>query len=321
MIVLRAKSINAESGAVSSDTTELVFPEKITLKGDNSQYASRFNDYDVKFGKSEQDQYCIFIVKEQPDNKIALQADNHKYLTRWGDYAIEARKGSIDKYCQFEVFYIGGTSGNTIALKGDNGKFLSLYDNNSYLEARKDTMDKFCQFEVVEPIISKSIENVQYDLDNATTSELSPVVSTSTNVVNNSQVSETDQEIAYSYTKCVEGTWNNSVGTELGYSVSFTAGMPFLSTTMEYSMSVSSSHEWGGSESVTTQISESTTVKVPAGGSSHVDVLIQQAKMTVPFTYDEVRTYISGDTNTITLNGIYENLESYRVDVKTTDIH
>ena len=320
MILVRAKSINAESGAVSSDTLELVFPEKITLKGDNSQYASRFKDHDIRFVKSEQDQFCIFIVKELEDNKIALQADDNRYLTRWNDYPIEARKDSIDQFCQFEVFYIGGISGNTIALKGDNGRFLSRYGNNSYLEARKETIYIFCQFEVVEPIIRKSIENVQYDLDKAITSELSPVGSTSTNVDNTNGTAEIDQEIAYSYTKCVEGTWNNSVGMELGYSVSFTAGMPFLSATMEYSMSASSSHQWGGSESVTTLISESTTVKVPPGGSSHVDVLIQQAKMTVPFTYDEVRTYISGGTSTITLSGIYENLESYRVDVKTRDI-
>ena len=177
-----------------------------------------------------------------------------------------------------------------------------------------------CLFTVSEPIISKEIHDVVYDLPKAVMADVSPLIALSTTVRNDSKTSDISRTLPYSYTRSKVGTWNNAAGVEIGAEPSFSAGVPFIeSVDLKISVTPSYSHKWGGSEGTEETISSSTEITIPAGKKGEVDVLVKRKKLDVSFTYKETIIYKDGKTKTNDKKGVYDNIESYTVDVQVGD--
>ena len=177
-----------------------------------------------------------------------------------------------------------------------------------------------CIFTVSEPIISKEIISVVYDLPNALMSDVPPLIALNTTVRNDSETSDIQQTLTYSYMRSKVGTWNNMAGVEIGAEVSFSAGVPFIgSADFTLSVTTSYSHEWGGSEGTEETVSSSTQITVPAGKKGKATVLVKRKKIDVSFTCKEKIRYKDGKTKINDKRGVYQNIESYTVDVQAGD--
>ena len=177
-----------------------------------------------------------------------------------------------------------------------------------------------CLFTISEPIISKEITSVVYDIPNALMADVPPLIALHTTVRNDSQTSDVQQTLGYSYTRSKVGTWNNTAGIEIGEEISFSAGVPFISSIdLAIHITASYSHEWGGSEGEEETISSSTQITVPAGKKGTAIVSIKRQEIDVPFTCKQKTVYKDGTTKYTDKNGVYNNVESYSVDVQVGD--
>jgi hypothetical protein len=174
--------------------------------------------------------------------------------------------------------------------------------------------------EVGEPLLKKEIVKIEYNLDAWKKTEVTPEVALSASV-QNPGTADVTQTLSYEYTKSEQGTWNNSAGVEIGVATAFSAGIPLIGEVgVEISTQASYNHEWGGSTGKEKKISSNTQVVVPARSKGKVKVIVKKALLSLPFSYTERRTYLNGKVEeSVVKTGIYQNVESYDVDVQTYD--
>jgi hypothetical protein len=223
---------------------------------------------------------------------------------------------------KFKVF----ANGNKIALlpylSGPQPYFLCVYYWKSFPSIAPNTpaINQWSLMEIGEPILKKEIINIKYDTSKAETTEATPEVALSTRVENRG-TADIVQTLHFEYTKSVVGTWNNSAGVEIGVATSIKTGIPFLAEgQISMSTTTSYSHEWGGSKCEEKKVSSSTQVSVPAKTTGRAKVIVKKALISVPFSYTERRTYFNGKVeDRLVTTGLYQNVESYHVDVEAYD--
>jgi hypothetical protein len=176
------------------------------------------------------------------------------------------------------------------------------------------------ELEIVDPIISKRIHDVRFNLSAASAvlraQSKSPLVVQTAIINNDSTVAHCIQCVQYQYQKSVSGTWNDKMGTSIGSAATFHSSVPCIKTDYTITMSATMEHEWGTSEGTTATIASSTEVEVPAGKKAKVTVIVQQSLLEVEFSYKQTIVWLHGETETFERTGIYKNLESYLVEVK-----
>jgi hypothetical protein len=268
--------------------------------------------------KREPDANCTFEVIHLSDGRISLKGANGKIVNLlYADwFRCEGKGGG----CPFKVIHV---KGNQIYLHSTTNTPVFMTNRlhpKKYGIAGSTYAGSECLFTVSEPVISKEIVGVVYDLPKAHMWDVPPLIALSTSVRNDSHTSEVVQTIGYSYTRSKVGTWNNAAGVEIGASTSFSAGVPFIaSMDLTISVTASYSHEWGGSEGVEETISSSTQITVPPGKKGNVIVLVKNKAMDISFTCKEKILYKDGKTKIIDKKGVYNNVESYHVDVQAGD--
>lgn len=177
------------------------------------------------------------------------------------------------------------------------------------------------ELEIVEPIISKRIHDVRFNLSAAASAVLraqsnSPLVVQTAIISNDSMVADCIQSVQYQYEKSVSGTWKDKTGTTIGSAVTFHSSVPYIETDYSITMSATMEHEWGNSEGTTATITSSTEVKVPAGKKVKATVIVEQSLLEVEFSYKQTIVWLHGESETFERTGIYKNLESYQARVK-----
>jgi hypothetical protein len=176
------------------------------------------------------------------------------------------------------------------------------------------------ELEIVEPIISKRIHDVRFNLSAASAvvraQSNSPLVVQTAIISNDSTVADCTQIVQYQYEKSVSGTWKDKMGTTIGSAVKFHSSVPCIETDYTITMSATMEHEWGKSEGTTATITSSTEVKVPAGKKVKATVIVEQSLLEVEFSYKQTIVWLHGESETFERTGIYKNLESYQARVK-----
>ena len=296
----------------------IILPQFITLADEVGHYMTYDSPDSLICNKTEPDADCTFEVIHSSGEIISLKGSNGKTINLF--YASWFRCGGTGGGCGFEVIH-----------NSDNQIYLHSYTNPSaYLTNRQNTeyggiaassyagYDSL--FTVSEPIISKDIYDVVYDLPKTVMTNVPPTIALSTTVRNDSRTTEVLQTLTYSYTRSKVGTWNNVAGIEVGAEASFSAGVPFIgSADFKLSVTTSYSHEWGGSEGTDETVTSSTQITVPAGKKAEATVLIKREEIDVSFTYKEEIVYKTGDRKISNKKGVYNNVESYTVNVQVDD--
>lgn len=288
----------------------------------SNRFASRNGGSEIKFTKHSIDQYCYMRLIKQIEgtNKIIFAMDNGRIVCTYPSEYVHSTDNINDPSAIFE--FIRLEDGN-FAMRASNGKFVSAYDLGGItsLKACKVVIDKFCRFKIEEPYYKKQIVRVDYDLAKATIKDETPISAGSLHVENKSS-EPSSSTVTYSFEKSVEGTWNNTVGTELTVATSFSAGVPFIADTkLEISVTASASHSWGGSEGKRTTFSGQVSTTVPPMKKGVLKAMVANATMVVPFSYRTKTWYNNGEIIEKNEKGSYVNLESYNIYVNNDQLN
>ncbi|KAF9075603.1 hypothetical protein BDP27DRAFT_1212528 [Rhodocollybia butyracea] len=168
--------------------------------------------------------------------------------------------------------------------------------------------------EIRQPVLSREIFEVKYDIPTAQIITLPPMAVTSQTVTNSSDAT-IKKSLTYSFKKFESGTWNRTEGIELGVKTSFTVGVPGIaSASGEISVGTSIQTSIGGTKGTEKTISDTTEVEVKPGQKVRAVATISLAQIDVPFTYKEKIQYSDGKpTEILSRNGVYRNVDSYNV--------
>jgi hypothetical protein len=269
--------------------------------------------------KREPDANCTFEVISLSGERISLKGANGKIVNQ-----VASSVNDTWFHCAGDG---GGTPFDIIHLQGNEIYLHSWTTMASFVTTREladtqglagSTYAGFeCLFTVSEPIVSKEIISVVYDLPKALMWDVPPVIALNTTMRNDSQTSDVQQTLEYSYQRSKVGTWNNTAGVEIGAEASFEAGVPFIaSADLTLSVSASSSPRWGGSEGTEETDSSTIQITVPAGKEGKATVVVKRKALDVPFRCKQKVVYKDGTTKITDKDGVYHNIESYDVDVK-----
>ena len=268
--------------------------------------------------KQEPDNDCTFEVVPQVSPyapKVRLRGANGKHIAQFYENDGWFRCNGTGH--MFEIIHV---TGNQVYLHSafiTSQQFITNRQRSgNYGLAANPFAGSDCLFTISEPVISKEIYDVVYNIPDAHMTDVAPLIALNTTVRNDS-TSDVLQTLTYSYTRYKVGTWNNTAGVEVGVTSSFSAGVPFIaSVDLEISVTTSYSHEWGGSQGTEETITSSTQISVPAGKRGTATVIVKKKNLDVFFTCKERIRYRDGKTVINDKNGVYNNIESYTVDVQ-----
>ena len=261
-----------------------------------------------------------------PDLNCAFEAV--PYYTASALYTFSGRNGydimryyndwySCDGAKRYHFFNVINSNGNRVYLKDNYAptRFISDQLGSTGAPVAHDYINESSEFEILQAAVKNEITDVKYDIPGAKVREAAPLIVLSTAVFNNSDV-DIEKTLEYSFEKWTVGTWNNAAGIEIGAKATFEAGVPFVaSAEFEISVSASYSYEWGGEEGKKQAIKTSTTVKVPPRMKAFATVIVRNAQIDVGFTYTQKILWSNGQSEQTTKTGIYNNVDSWHVDV------
>ena len=296
----------------------VILPQFINLSDKDGNYMSIDSTNSLVFDKKEPDADCTFEVITYSSG-VAFKGANGLFIIQY-----------YTGWFRCDVDYKESSGFDAIHAKGNEFYFHSKLTEPRYITNRRSPKydglaassyaGSDCLFTVSEPIISKEIHDVVYDIPKASLLDVPPTIALNTTIRNDSKSSNIQQTLSYSYERSKVGTWNNTAGVGVGASTSFSAGVPFIgSAKVQVSVTASYSHQWGGSEGTVVTVSDATQITVPGGKKGEVAVLVKKKKLDVSFTYKETIIYKDGKKKTNDKNGVYSNVESYMVDVQAGD--
>jgi hypothetical protein len=322
-----AKPIVAlNTGLENEELNKIInWPRKVAFKAANGKYISveRFffpttpplcYEY-IQATKNVMDKDCEFEVITFPENYIALKCSNGYYLNEGVNKKDErCFLTEINEHCKFRYISVGD---NKVALKCFSNLFLTNVDTQGSILFTKDQIEQSSIFIIDENIIKKEMVNVRYDLDNALVTTIKPLTTIIATVINPLDEPIT-KVLTFTYMRSLEGTWSN----EVGVSVEITCGIPNVADS-KFTVTVSSSysHQWGGSETESTEVSDATEVVVSPKTILSVQIFVWRAQINVNFIYDVYRMLADGTTQIEGgLRGFYTNVDCYESEAVPVNI-
>jgi hypothetical protein len=330
-----------DSSAYTYKAATVILPRFITLSDDGGRYleVEKQDQTYCFFGHShipeklyckklEPDANCTFEVIRHSDGRISLKGPQGNIVHQMGSLVNVTTFGypfcpNMQSVSCEAVFDIVRVRGNQIYFHASTpvATFMTSRQLSTLHEVDGSTFaGNNCLFTVSEPIVSKEIVNIDYDLPTAHMLDVPPIIALNTIIRNDSESADVQQTLAYSYQRSKVGTWNNTAGIELGVATTFSAEVPFISSVdLTVSFTESHSREWGGSNGTEETVTSSTQITVPPGKKGKAIVLVKRKAMDITFRCKEKIIYKNGTTQIVDKDGVYRNVESYAVDVQVRD--
>jgi len=193
-------------------------------------------------------------------------------------------------------------------------KRLTTEGNTDCLNAGTGSLEQTTILGVEEPVLSRKVHSIVYDMDNAHIYDFQPGSLFRATATNPSDKSTTLQ-VAYSYMTKKSTSWKRAVSFKTGVKTTIQAGIPFVvEGKVDISAEVTISTEWGGTEETQTTVTGTYTVQVEARQTVEVTVIGAHAKCDVPFSYIQADLLTTGETvETHEDDGVFSG-------VNTTDV-
>jgi len=204
------------------------------------------------------------------------------------------------------------STGNFFGLWEDSLKLLG-FSNSCHYEA--------VRIKVQKTFVKRVVSDPVYDTASSVVTDMKPEIALKTTVRNDSTSDNFTETLSYTYLVSKMGSWSNQLGGKLSIKASFTAGVPFLAEGgVQVTVTGEYSHTWEGSDTQIETVTATSAVAVPPGKWGIATVLVYKATIDVPFSYIETTWYQDGTYDEVTqTGGVYNNVESYRVDVLVSD--
>ncbi|KAI8004107.1 hypothetical protein LOK49_LG08G01481 [Camellia lanceoleosa] len=322
----------------------LILPKHIAFKGDNGYYLSATSLETFPYLEFASDDIGDPTVGNEVftngDGSIRIKSDyfgkfwrrgsNSRYSDEpqsWkttGANWIWADSDDTTSDNPDTVFWPIKVANNVVALRnlGNNVfcKRLTADNKTDCLNAAVCTIAKSARLEVEELVISRSIYNVEFRLNDARIYDQSIVtMATGGEVINRTETHDTvDVKLAYTETK--SSTWNASVSLKLGVKTTIETGIPFVANgKVQISAELTGAYMWGETESSTNLVETVYKVSVPPMTRVKESLIATRGSCDVPFSYTQRDTLSNGKQISYRKDdGLYTGINCYNFQYEAT---
>ncbi|XP_022719726.1 uncharacterized protein LOC111277573 [Durio zibethinus] len=288
----------------------VILPRYVAFKGDNGKYLClrqiqgypylQFSTTDI----GDSSVPCEVFNTNDGDVRIKTISSN-KFWRRspnwiWAD----SNDISSNKDALFLPVIVNDTTIGLLNLGNNNFcKRLTTEGKTNCLNAAVPSVTKEAQLTVEEPVLTRDIYNVKYDLDNSRVYDERVLLVAKNSADNYTQQSST-LDVKLSYTDTKTSTWKTMFSLQLGMKTSFDIGLPLIfEGKVELSGEVQSATEWGETTTSTSIVEVVHKVTVPPMTKVTVHLIATNGKCDVPFTFMQRDTLYNGATVTTEVQG------------------
>ncbi|KAK8540187.1 hypothetical protein V6N13_048712 [Hibiscus sabdariffa] len=194
-------------------------------------------------------------------------------------------------------------------------KSLTTEGKTDCLNAAVPSITKEAQLTVEEPVLTREIYGVKYNLDYSRVYGESVLIVARNSASNFTQESST-LDVKLSYTDTKTSTWKTTFSLKLGMKATMDFSLPLIfEGKIELSGEVQSGVEWGETKTSATVVEVVHKVLVPAKTKVTVNLVATKGTCDVPFTYMQRDTLYNGTTHTSEIEGgTYTGSNYYNID-------
>ncbi|XVF28198.1 hypothetical protein REPUB_Repub15cG0008200 [Reevesia pubescens] len=306
----------------------IILPRYVAFKGDIDQY--------LCLSQIEGHPYLQFTSNDIGDSTVACEIFvNH-------DGNIRIKTISSNKFWRCSPDYIWADSDDTSSNNNDtlfrpfkvDDQTIGLFNlGNNYFCKRYTVAGKIsclcalttsitreAKLRVEEPVLTRSIYNVKYNLDNSRIyNEASLIVAR--NSASNYTKEHSTLDVKLSYTNTKTTNWKANISLKLGMKVTYDIGLPLIfEGKVELSGELQGGFEWGEITTSTNVLEEVYKVVVPPMTKVTVNLIVTNGKCDVPFTFIQRDTLYDGRiVKTEIPGGTYTGSNYYNFDFQTKE--
>ncbi|KAJ0976006.1 hypothetical protein J5N97_017971 [Dioscorea zingiberensis] len=307
----------------------VILPKYLAFKGSNDQYLClryikgysylQFSTNDIG------DPAAAFESFTTQDGTIRIKSCYNNKFWRlepnwiWADSSDDT---SSNKYTLFRPFKVGGDNTLIGLINLGNNQFcksLTTEGKVNCLNAATPSVVNEAKLKVEEPVMTRSIENVKYHLENYRVYDEEVHAVGKKDSINNTH-QNLDFEVSIEKKATETRTWNNMFSLTLGMKVTAEFSVPKISEVgIEMSSEVQSGVEWGTTKSKEITLKDAQKIVVPPMTKMTVKLIATSGKCDVPFTYTQRDTLYNGTTVTTQVQGIYTGSNYYSTKFVTNE--
>ncbi|XP_022155429.1 uncharacterized protein LOC111022577 [Momordica charantia] len=266
-----------------------ILPKYVAFKSNNGEYLEPSGKY-LKFSTSNiEDPAVVFEIISMEDGYVRIKhVESDKYWIRDPNW-IHCESINTQKDNPNTLFWPVKVDNNFVALRNKaNSRFckrLTTEGKTNCLNAAVLTITDTARFEVTEVVVARSIDDVEYRLNDARVYGKKILTVSKGTAINDTEVAE-KVTLKFRYEKKVERSWSSSVSTTVGLAAKFTTKIPTVGKLkFELSFEVTSGKTWEETEKEKSFEEVTETVTVPPMSKVRFGGVITQASCDVPFSY------------------------------------
>ncbi|XP_052882322.1 uncharacterized protein LOC108475105 [Gossypium arboreum] len=306
----------------------VILPRYVAFKGNNDMFLRltqveghpylEFSGADVGAGSVPME---VFYMKNGDIRIMPLSSDRFWRRSPNWIWADSNDTEGTNKDTLFSAFKVDS---KTIALLnlGNNNfcKRLTTEGKTNCLNAAVPSITREAFLMVQEPVLSRQIYNLRYDIENARVyNEIVRVVA------NNSAINRTTQastlDVKLSYTETSTSTWLAYFTLGLETKATFQVGVPLIGKAgVEISSKYETGIEWGETKTTVTMMEVNHQVQVPPMTKVTVYLLMSHGVCDVPFVFTQRDTLYNGNVVTTDVIGnTYTGANYYNIQYDTKE--
>lgn len=307
-LIAKATDPNSKSLAISASDSDLVVRVNDQANGDDLQLWQQIPTRNGEAYGLVNKKRNLCLVRSGPNNGAQLQlADPGQIaqndLAAWRDDTVQGTFNAINSWQDWE---------QKINIPG-NGPYTDGQQLISW------AWSGGAPNELWVPVLDNAVttlSNIDFSLNNASISDMTPVVAASQIVTNNTGTQQT-QTVTLTFTESQAYSFESTSGLRVQESIEFKAGLPLVG---ESKVAIEVEGTWtykDGSETTEEkQVSLQVPVTVPANSAMQVDATLLSATLVVPYTATIAQTYTDGTTTSQTASGTFRGVNAYTVVTK-----
>ncbi|KAI3842777.1 hypothetical protein MKX03_021222 [Papaver bracteatum] len=205
-----------------------------------------------------------------------------------------------------------------------NGKFCNRYTNDkkkNSLATHLNYPDEWSSMEIEEPVVSRKIENVRYHLNDSrryNEKTVALITDDSSNRTKHPITSQIDLKTTVTNTT----NWSTSVSLTVGVKSTVTVGIPDIASgSLEISAEVSSSSDWGETETTSLEVGNVRTITVQPMTRVKATLMATRLSYDIPFSYTQYDVLKDGSTKVSEKNdGLFTGQNGYGYDYEVAEL-
>ncbi|KAJ1276483.1 hypothetical protein BS78_05G217800 [Paspalum vaginatum] len=310
---------------------QFVLPRHIALKGDNGKYLRALtierHPYLQFSGRDVADEAVLHTVHTNVDGTFRVRSSHVGKLWRrspnwiWTDTASDDGEDNDDTlFRSVRLSRTGAGDGGSFALQNMGNEYfcrrLTTEGKRSCLNAGTPTITADARLQLEEPVVSREICNVVFDLSEPRIYGRYVVTMATASALNGTTSNSTAAKLTLEYTDIEKRTWASTVSLKLGVTATIVCSrIPAIVEGGRVEVSAdefSGSYSWGSPVDKETAKEVAYEVTVPPRTRVTVTSTATRALFDIPFAYTQKDTLVDGRQVTYDMDdGLYTGVNCY----------